>query len=77
MALKLNIRWELEEEMEKLLPKAHVRSKTEYINQAIENYNHVVRRQIEINRLKPYFKSYQKEGKALLREFARLKPSID
>ena len=77
MALKLNSRAELEEEMEALLPKAHVRSKTEYINRAIRAYNQILKRQIELVGLKEYFKSYGQEGKDILREFSRLKEHSD
>lgn len=75
MALKLNIRPELEEEIEELLPEAHVRSKTEYINRAIQAFNRSLRRQIELGRLRDYFKSYEKEARGVLGEFARLSKS--
>lgn len=72
MALKLNIQPEIEEEMESLISKASVRSKTEYINRAIQEYNAKLKRQLEIGKLKNYFKSYQREGKKILGEFAKL-----
>lgn len=74
MALKLNIRPDLEKEMEHLLPKAKVRSKTEYINRAIEAYNQELKRGLELGKLKEYFRSYQKEARTVLGEFARIKP---
>lgn len=77
MALKLNIRPDLEEEMESLLPQAQVRSKTEYINQAIASYNRELKRRLEIAKLRNYFKSYEKEAKEVLREFAALKSHAD
>lgn len=77
MALKLNIRPELEEEMEGLLPQARVRSKTEYINQAIASYNRELKRRLELEKLKSYFRSYGKEAKKVLREFAALKSHAD
>jgi len=77
MALKLNIRPELEEEIDRLLPEAKVRSKTEYINRAIELFNQQLKRELEISKLKAYFPSYQKEAQAVLRDFSRLKPSSD
>lgn len=73
MALKLNIQPEIEEEMESLLSQAHVRSKTEYINRAISEYNEKLKRQIELEKVKVYFQTYQKEGLEILREFSRLK----
>ncbi len=73
MALKLNIRPDLESEIDKLLPQAKVRSKTEYINRAIEEYNRKLKRQLEDAQLLGYFKTYEKEAQTLLREFAQLK----
>ncbi len=73
MALKLNIRSDIEREMNTLLPKAAVRSKTQYINEAIREYNRKMKRQFQILKLKKYFKSYQKEGRVILDNFARLK----
>ena len=73
MALKLNIRPDLELEIEELLPKIPVRSKTEYINRAIESYNRQLRRELELNRLKNYFEVYQKDGQKILSEFSKLK----
>lgn len=73
MALKLNIRSDIEKEMDALLPRAAVRSKTQYINEAIREYNRRMKRQLQISGLKKYFKSYQKEGRSVLADFARLK----
>ena len=77
MALKLNLKYEIEKEMESLLPQARVRSKTEYINQAVREYNLRLKRRIEVDRLKNYFHSYRKEGKAVLDEFARVRKNPD
>ena len=73
MALKLNIRPELEDEIDHLLPKANVRSKTEYINRAIEEYNQKLKRELQLTQLKNYFSSYRKEAQGVLGDFARLK----
>ncbi len=73
MVFKLNIRPDLEAEIEQLLSRSHARSKTEYINRAIENYNQQLKRELSLRQLKDYFKSYQKEGKEILRDFAKLK----
>lgn len=70
MALKLNIRPELEAEIDLLLPKAQVRSKTEYINRAIQEYNQKLKRQMELMKLKKYFQSYSSEAKKVMREFS-------
>ena len=77
MALKLNIRPDLEKEIDRLLPKARVRSKTEYINQAIEAYNERLRRELELAKLKEYFPSYLQEAKAILHEFSRIQSNRD
>lgn len=77
MALKLNIKPEIEEEMERLFLAAHVRSKTEYINRAILEYNRKLKRETETAKLKSYFQTYQEEGKQTLREFSRLKRHLD
>ncbi|HCU25648.1 MAG TPA: hypothetical protein DF383_11590 [Deltaproteobacteria bacterium] len=70
MTLKLNIRPELEKEIEELLPKAGVHSKTEYINQAIAAYNERLKREFELRKLKEYFPSYHQEAQAILHEFS-------
>lgn len=77
MALKLNIRPEIEAEMERLLLHAHVRSKTEYINQAIEEYNRKLKREFVISGLKRYFSDYQGEGREMLHEFSKLESVAD
>ena len=73
MALKLNIRPEIEEEMDHLLPAAPVRSKTDYINQAIKEYNQKLKRSLELTKLKFYFKKYQAEGKEILSDFQKIR----
>lgn len=75
MALKLNIRPELDEEMDELYPLAGARSKTEYINMAIAELNRRIKRQQDVAVLKSYFADpgYQKEVKAVSRDFAKLR----
>lgn len=77
MALKLNIRPEIEQEMEALLPQAHVRSKTEYINRAIQELNAKVKRLDALESLRKYFQSYRQEGQEVLSEFSRIKKLPD
>lgn len=72
MSLKLNIRPELELEIERLLPQARVRSKTEYINRAIQEYNQKLKRQLDLGRLKEYFSTYASEAKSVLHEFSNI-----
>ncbi len=77
MALKLNIRPDIEQEMERLLPKAQVHSKTDYINRAIAAFNKQLNRQLELKRLRSYFHHYQDEAKDVLSEFANLRTHAD
>ena len=76
MALKLNIQPKIEEEMDRLLEKSACRSKTEYINRAIQAYNEELKRGLEIDRLREYFRSYQKEGKATLDAFGKIRRNL-
>lgn len=57
MAFKINIRPDLESEMETLLKRAGTRSKTEYINKAIAAYNSEIKRHDELERLTAYFEN--------------------
>ena len=77
MALKLNIKPDVEEEMERLLSKLVVKSKTEYINRAIHEYNKKLNRDLELSRLRGYFKTYQAEGSEIMHEFSKVRPSSD
>lgn len=75
MALKLNIKPDIEQAMEALLATAGVRSKTEYINRAIAEYNRQLARQVDVAQVLEYFRDYDDEGKEMLREFANLRSS--
>lgn len=75
MALKLNIKPDIEQAMEALLATAGVRSKTEYINRAIAEYNRQLARQVDVAQVLEYFRDYGDEGKEMLREFANLRSS--
>jgi hypothetical protein len=77
MALKLNIIPEIEREMEILIPRTQVRSKTEYINNAIREYNEKLKRQSTLLSLKSYFLSYQNEAKKSLNEYAQVRRNND
>lgn len=72
MAFKINIKPEIEEEMDILLKDFPVRSKTEYINEAIALLNRQIRRQTEIGKLKKYFSSHFQESKKALDEFKKI-----
>ena len=74
MALKLNIRSDIEEEMDALLPRVHLRSKTEYINCAIAAYNRKLKRELELDKLKGYFKNYQTDAQEIMDDFEKIRP---
>lgn len=48
MAFKINIQPEVEKEMDKLISRVPVRSKTEYINIALRKFNAKLRRQMAL-----------------------------
>lgn len=75
MAFKLNIRPEIEKEMTRLLPRAQVRSKTEYVNKAIEEMNRRLMREMEIEKIRIHNqdKSVIREERKILREFAAIR----
>lgn len=73
MALKLNLRPEIEEEMEGLLPKSLARSKTDYINRAVQAYNQQLKRHLHLENLAEYFEDYASEAKKTLQEFSRIR----
>ena len=77
MALKLNIRPEIEKEMDVLFVKSNLRSKTEYINEAIREYNQKLNREWELAKLRQYFKGSKGEEKSLLDDFSKIRPHID
>ena len=72
MSLKLNIYPDINEEIEHLLPESECRSKTEYINEAIREYNAKLSRKKELEKLKKYFATsgYKKESQKILNEFS-------
>ena len=71
MALKLNIKPDLDEEIDNLYHLAGARSKTEYINMAIAEMNRRLKRKKEIEELKGYFKNptHLKEEEEILSAF--------
>jgi hypothetical protein len=75
MALKLNIRPDLDKEIESLYPLAGARSKTEYINMAIAEMNRRLKRKKEIEQLKQYFDeaTHCKEEEILLSDFTSIR----
>lgn len=79
MAFKINIRPELEREMESLLKGSAFRSKTEYINTALADFNKRLQRQTELDKLRKYYQSAacQKEAKQIMKEFSRVRKIHD
>lgn len=70
MAFKINILPDIETDMERLIKLMGLRSKTEYINQALADFNAKITRALELDKLKKYFSTYHKHGKNILHEFA-------
>ncbi len=75
MSLKLNIKPDLDEEINDLYLLAGARSKTEYINMAIASMNRRLKRKKEIEKLKNYFTNptHLKEEKEILSEVATIR----
>lgn len=59
--------------MDTLLKEYPVRSKTEYINEAIALLNHKIKRQAEIGRLKKYFASLARDSRRVMDEFQKIR----
>ena len=70
MSLKLNIYPEIEQDIDSLIAEANCRSKTEYINKAILEFNLKIKRQKELKKLEKYFSSYTAEALSIAGEFA-------
>ena len=73
IAFKLNIADAIESEMTQIFSQIHIKSKTEYINNAIRYYNKMMLRTLELNKLKNYFADTREESKEVLREFAKIR----
>ncbi|MBF0491855.1 MAG: hypothetical protein HQM15_03655 [Deltaproteobacteria bacterium] len=77
MALKLNIQPKIESEINQILKLYPYRSKTEYINEAIAEYNKQLIRKKELEKLKEYYKKTKKEHEEILNEFHQIRKPID
>jgi hypothetical protein len=77
MALKLNLRPNVERDLEELLPLSGARSKTEYINQAIAEKNAELRTERQIEALRKYFSRASRELRAVNREVRSAARGID
>jgi hypothetical protein len=77
MALKLNLRPDIERDMEELVPLSGARSKTEYINQAIAEKNEKLRKERQIEKLRKYFSRATDELRAVNRELRSAARRVD
>lgn len=68
MAMKVNLKTNVEQEMEELLPLSGVRSKTAYINEAVREKNARLRQEKEIAALREYFSRRRDELRTVNRE---------
>lgn len=68
MAIKVNLKPEIERELEAMLPVSGTRSKTAYINLAVREKNERLRHLQEIAKLKDYFSRRSGELRAVNRE---------
>jgi len=71
MPLKVNLKPEIEQKMEELLPSSGARSKTEYINQAVHDRNERLERRRAVQSLRRYFASRREELRKVNREMRR------
>ena len=79
MVLKANIKPELEDEIGQFFKAAGAKSKTDYVNKAVEDFNRRFKREQIIKGMQAYFADprYQKEARERLREFAAIRYSSD
>ncbi len=77
MALKLNLRPDVERDMEELVPFSGARSKTEYINQAVAEKNAKLRRERQVEALRKYFERASGELRAVNRELRSVARRLD
>jgi hypothetical protein len=73
MAFKVNIKPEIEADMDRLLKQHKLRSKTEYINQAIATFNASLKRKSHLKELKSYFQNYSGQAKEIMYDIAQIK----
>ena len=79
MGLKANIRPELEDDIGSLLKTVGAKSKTDFVNKAVEDYSKRVKREKIVAEMNRYFTNpkYQKEAKERLNDFARIRHLSD
>lgn len=77
MAMKVNLKSSVEQEMEELLPLSGVRTKTAYINEAVREKNERLRRERQVATLRAYFCERGDELRAINRELRSAARAVD
>ena len=77
MPIKVNLKPQIEREMEELVPLSGARSKTEYINIAVREKNDRVRKEQQTAVLRSYFSRRRRELQTINRELRSAARGID
>lgn len=77
MPIKVNLKPQIEREMEELVPLSGARSKTEYINIAVREKNERLRKEQQVAVLRSYFLRRRKELQTINRELRSAARAID
>ena len=77
MANKVNLKPQIEREMEALVPQSGARSKTEYINMAVREKNERLRQGQQLAVLRSYFADRHEELRAINRELRSAACNVD
>lgn len=77
MAMKVNLKPQIEREMEALVPQSGARSKTEYINMAVREKNERLRQEQQLAVLRDYFADRGKELRVINRELRSAARGVD
>lgn len=77
MPIKVNLKPEIEREMEDLLPVSGSPTKTAYINEAVRERNERLRRERQVAALSGYFARRREELRAVNREVRAAARNVD
>lgn len=77
MPMKVNLKPDIEREMEELLPRSGSPTKTAYINEAVRERNERLRRERQIATLGEYFVRRREELRAVNRELRAAARRVD
>lgn len=77
MAIKVNLKPQIEREMEVLVPQSGARSKTEYINMAVREKNERLRKEQQMAVLRGYFADRHDELRGINRELRSAARDVD